>query len=96
MNKTSVVTCPLSRRRALILTWADGGPTEIDVRCPVVDAVNAALAANSDQYLYSPENRPEIHELAVRLKDSKPNMNVSGFGPDAFADIVVKRRLRPR
>jgi hypothetical protein len=58
--------------------------------------VGALPRSNSGSLGHAPENKPEIHELAARFKDSKPNMNVSGFGPDAFVDIVVKRRLRTK
>jgi hypothetical protein len=62
--------------------------------CPrdYVDQVNRALAAHSDQYLYSHIHHKRLEQLAAEFRNSRPGMTTQGFGPKKFGAVQVMRR----
>lgn len=93
-NPTAQIIFPLSRKRALMMTWRENFPDTASVSGDYVWWVNKALAANSDRQLYAHIEHKKITKLSGDFKDSRPNMTSSGFGPEKFATIEVPRKSR--
>jgi hypothetical protein len=92
-NKTVEVTFPLSPELILFLSWkvSINGITPITHRI-YVDDINQAIAAQSEQFLYSHVKHSKIQKMAVKFKDSKSTIIMDGFGPKKFAQVKVPRK----
>jgi len=94
MNKTAEITFPLSPKLLLLLSRKADALDHAVIERDNVHELNAVRAAHSDRYLFAHIKDQRIVRLAVRYKDTRPNMTTHGFGPKKFAPIEVPRRSK--
>lgn len=92
MNKTAIVTFPLSPKMLLVLSWQELAPNDGTLAADAVHCVNLSRAANSDRYLFAHIQDKRVARLAEKYKSSRPSVMTQGVGPERFASIKVVRR----
>ena len=94
MNKTNEIIFPLSKNRLLFMCWNPLMRETATADRHYVDAINKFVAANSDRYIYAHLKHKTLEDLARKSRDTKPDMDMQGFGPDNFAPTKVMRRFK--
>ncbi|RWD68986.1 MULTISPECIES: DUF4238 domain-containing protein [unclassified Mesorhizobium] len=90
LNKTAVVTFPLTPKVMLAMSWEDEGANAFAGR-QGVDRLNRLRALQADEYLYAHLDHEVIRRMAVATKGSRPRMTTEGFGPKKFAATTLRR-----
>ncbi|PTE08823.1 DUF4238 domain-containing protein [Mesorhizobium helmanticense] len=90
LNKTAVVTFPLSPRVMVGMSWDDKG-THALAGWDTVTALNYLRAMHADEYLYAHLEHEVIRRMALGTKQSRPRMSTSGFGPEKFGEVTLRR-----
>jgi hypothetical protein len=91
-NPSTIISFPLNPQKSVFLSWRDKMPEHVTAKLSAAPGFHDALAATSEQFLYSHVRDDSLAALAVKHKDSKPGYRVDGFGPPAYADVQVMRR----
>lgn len=91
MNKNVMVTFPLTTNKILLLGWKETGPRIVGQQQHAV-AMNQLRAQDAEEFLYAHIEHKIIRDMAIVSRNSRPRMTTQGFGPEKFAEIVVKRR----
>jgi len=94
MNKTVNVTFPLSPKKMLLLSHKKYPRSIWETPRQFVEAINHARASHCEHELYAHIQHKEIAKMAERYKNERPAMELSGFGPEQFAEIRSPRRFK--
>jgi hypothetical protein len=87
------VTFPLTPELLLIAHWDENFSREYKATPEMVKALNRTRAFYAGRFLYGPSFDAGLVSLATKFKGSGLTANVSGAGPEKFADVVMKRKL---
>lgn len=92
LNKGVMLTFPLSTRKMLILGWQGADGVSIPGYQQHAIGMNRLRAQDADEFLYAHIEHRVVRNWATMTKNSRPRMTTQGFGPEKFAEVVVKRR----
>lgn len=92
LNKTAEITFPLSPKLLLLLTWRKDAKTWGMVERSHIDDLNRSCAFQAERQLYSHVHHKKLEQLAQESKNSRPTMQISGFGPKKFSEVRIPRR----
>ncbi len=95
LNKSVNVSFPLSPKKMLLLTYHKHQRSIWETPRQYVEAVNRARAAHAELELYSHIRHKTLAKMALKYKDSRPGIRISGGGPKNFAKVVSPRRFAP-
>lgn len=95
-DKNAEVFFPLTPRAQLLLHWQGDAPDRGLLRRRLVDGSNAERAMTSEQYLFAHIRDERILRLAIKFRHSRPEIEMSGFGPPKFAKIEMPRRMKKK
>jgi hypothetical protein len=96
-NKSMQVTFPLSPKKMLLLTYTKPLLKHWTVRREVVEHLNTSRAAHAEHELYCHIKHIRITKLALKFKGAvKPGVELIGFGPKSYSEVIVPRRFKPK
>lgn len=91
LDKHIEVTFPLSPERCLLAHWKKEQPNLGSLPREGVKAVNRLRAVYAERFLYGPHRDAGITALARKYRDVKPGMKISGFAPENFSPVTLRR-----
>ncbi len=85
------LTFPLSPDTCLLATWQENPPARVVVNAKVVRSLNRLRAGYARRFLFGPRRDYGIQRLGAKYKDVRPGMEISGFGPDEYSPVELRR-----
>ena len=92
-NKVEL-TFPLSLDTCLLATWHEDLPAHFAVNAETVRSLNRLRAIYAKRFLFGPRRDSGIQSLGAKYKDERPGMQISGFGPDEYSPVELRRSGR--
>jgi hypothetical protein len=91
VHKHVEVTMPLSTDACLLATWKEDMPRIALAPTEAVKSINRTRAIYASRFLFGCRRDEGIVRLAQKHKDTKPGWRMSGFGPDEYSPVELKR-----
>lgn len=85
------VTMPLSTDSCLLATWKKDKPRLGLAPAEAVKDLNRVRAYYASRFLFGCKRDAGIEKLAQKYKGTKPGWRMSGFGPDEYSPVQLKR-----
>jgi hypothetical protein len=92
-NKVEL-TFPLSSDTCLLAMWQEDLPARLVVNAEAVRSLNRLRAGYARRFLFGARRDSGIQRLGAKYKDVRPDMKISGFGPDEYSPVELRRSGR--
>jgi hypothetical protein len=93
-HKKVELTFPLSSHTCLLATWNKTLPTRLEVNAETTKTLNRYRAIYARRFLFGPRRDTGIEKLGAKFKNVTPGMKISGFGPDGYSPVKLRRSGR--
>lgn len=91
LDQHSEAVMPLSPRHCWLGHWKTGVASRAIIPSQVARLLNRNQAVTAERFLFGPRQDSGIQALAKKYRDSKPGVQVSGFGPLSYSPVSVSR-----